>query len=175
MRVLTASAKSVRALISLMFCSITINKWKPIYCKTIRRSHTAAAVSLHLLRINALNHASDGRFLRLQELNVRQLTLSADKDKYAIRLRAEPDHMVLGKRLKGAFKPVMAAIKELKSEQLEAFQKTGRYWRYDNSKPVHPQCCNHTELFESCLWSQRPFHSSWSITTKWNKKLSIYS
>ncbi|XP_041080359.1 isoleucine--tRNA ligase, cytoplasmic-like [Polyodon spathula] len=61
----------------------------------------------------------------LEELNVRQLTLSADKDKYGIRLRAEPDHMVLGKRLKGAFKSVTAAIKELKSEQLESFQKTG--------------------------------------------------
>ncbi|XP_067159275.1 isoleucine--tRNA ligase, cytoplasmic isoform X3 [Apteryx mantelli] len=61
----------------------------------------------------------------LEELNVRQVTLSTDKDKYGIRLRAEPDHMVLGKRLKGAFKLVMAAIKELKSEQLEKFQETG--------------------------------------------------
>ncbi|XP_047438407.1 isoleucine--tRNA ligase, cytoplasmic [Mugil cephalus] len=61
----------------------------------------------------------------IEELNVRQLTLSTDKDKYGIRLRAEPDHMVLGKRLKGAFKAVTASIKELTSEQLEAFQKTG--------------------------------------------------
>ncbi|XP_037626556.1 isoleucine--tRNA ligase, cytoplasmic [Sebastes umbrosus] len=61
----------------------------------------------------------------LEELNVRQLTLSTDKDKYGIRLRAEPDHMVLGKRLKGAFKAITASIKELTSEQLEAFQKTG--------------------------------------------------
>uniref|UniRef100_A0A8C4U049 Isoleucine--tRNA ligase, cytoplasmic n=1 Tax=Falco tinnunculus TaxID=100819 RepID=A0A8C4U049_FALTI len=61
----------------------------------------------------------------LEELNVRQVTLSTNKDKYGVRLRAEPDHMVLGKRLKGAFKPVMAAIKELRSEQLEEFQETG--------------------------------------------------
>uniref|UniRef100_A0A9J7YU49 isoleucine--tRNA ligase n=1 Tax=Cyprinus carpio carpio TaxID=630221 RepID=A0A9J7YU49_CYPCA len=61
----------------------------------------------------------------LEELNVRQLTLSTDKDKYGIHLRAEPDHMVLGKRLKGAFKSVTAAIKELKSEELEIFQRTG--------------------------------------------------
>ncbi|XP_054883527.1 isoleucine--tRNA ligase, cytoplasmic [Poeciliopsis prolifica] len=61
----------------------------------------------------------------IEELNVRQLTLSTDKDKYGIRLRAEPDHMVLGKRLKGAFKAVTASIKELTSEQLENFQKTG--------------------------------------------------
>lgn len=56
---------------------------------------------------------------------MRQLTLSTDKDKYGIRLKAEPDHMVLGKRLKGAFKSVTAAIRELTSEQLEVFQKTG--------------------------------------------------
>ena len=51
--------------------------------------------------------------------------MSTDKDKYGIRLRAEPDHMVLGKRLKGAFKAITASIKELSSERLEAFQKTG--------------------------------------------------
>lgn len=61
----------------------------------------------------------------LQELNVRQLTLSTDKDKYGIQLRAEPDHMVLGKRLKGAFKAITASIKQLSSEQLETFQKKG--------------------------------------------------
>ncbi|NWH33715.1 SYIC protein, partial [Chloropsis hardwickii] len=61
----------------------------------------------------------------LEELNVRALTLSADKAKYGVRLRAEPEHTVLGRRLKGAFKPVMAAIKELSSEQLERFQETG--------------------------------------------------
>uniref|UniRef100_A0A6Q2X8F8 Isoleucine--tRNA ligase, cytoplasmic n=1 Tax=Esox lucius TaxID=8010 RepID=A0A6Q2X8F8_ESOLU len=61
----------------------------------------------------------------LEELNVRQMTLSTDKDKYGIRLRAEPDHMVLGKRLKAAFKSITASIKELTSEQLEVFKKTG--------------------------------------------------
>lgn len=54
------------------------------------------------------------------------MTLSTDKDKYGISLRAEPDHMVLGKRMKAAFKSITASIKELKSEQLEIFQKTGR-------------------------------------------------
>ncbi|RLV94682.1 hypothetical protein DV515_00013039 [Chloebia gouldiae] len=61
----------------------------------------------------------------LEELNVRALTLSADKGRYGVRLRAEPEHTVLGRRLKGAFKPVMAAIKELSSQQLERFQETG--------------------------------------------------
>ncbi|NXN04092.1 SYIC protein, partial [Sylvia borin] len=61
----------------------------------------------------------------LEELNVRALTLSADKARYGVRLRAEPEHTVLGRRLKGAFKAIMAAIKELSSEQLERFQETG--------------------------------------------------
>ncbi|NXS09138.1 SYIC protein, partial [Neodrepanis coruscans] len=61
----------------------------------------------------------------LEELNVRRVTLSADKERYGVRLRAEPDHMVLGRRLKGAFKPLVSAIKELQSEQLEKFQETG--------------------------------------------------
>lgn len=56
---------------------------------------------------------------------MRQLTLSTEKDKYGIRLKAEPDHMVLGKRLKGAFKSITASIRELTSEQLEDFQKSG--------------------------------------------------
>jgi hypothetical protein len=33
--------------------------------------------------------------------------------------------MVLGKRLKGAFKAVMMAIKRLSNEELERFQKSG--------------------------------------------------
>lgn len=61
----------------------------------------------------------------IEELNVRKVTLSTDKTKYGIRLRAEPDHMVLGKRLKGAFKAVMACVKQLTSEELEQFQKSG--------------------------------------------------
>lgn len=36
--------------------------------------------------------------------------------------------MVLGKRLKGAFKAVMACIKQLSSEELEQFQKSGVYF-----------------------------------------------
>ncbi|KFO20772.1 Isoleucyl-tRNA synthetase, cytoplasmic [Fukomys damarensis] len=73
----------------------------------------------------ALNDISSLEKYILEELNVRKVTLSTDKNKYGIRLRAEPDHMVLGKRLKGAFKSVMTAIKQLKSEELEQFQKTG--------------------------------------------------
>ncbi|KAF3856127.1 hypothetical protein F7725_016850 [Dissostichus mawsoni] len=77
------------------------------------------------LPVKALKDIQSLQKYILEELNVRQLTLSTDKDKYGIRLRAEPDHMVLGKRLKAAFKSITASIKELSNEQLEAFQKTG--------------------------------------------------
>ena len=46
----------------------------------------------------------------LEELNVRSLNLTTDKDSFGVSLRAEPDHRI-GARLKGQFKPVMAAIK----------------------------------------------------------------
>nr|KAF6394782.1 hypothetical protein HJG59_006577 [Molossus molossus] len=61
----------------------------------------------------------------IEELNVRKVTLSTDKNKYGIRLRAEPDHVILGKRLKGAYKPVMVSIRQLSSGELEQFQKSG--------------------------------------------------
>lgn len=61
----------------------------------------------------------------MQELNVRTVTVTTDKHKYGVHLRAEPDHKTLGARLKGAFKAVTAAIKELSDDQLMEFQRTG--------------------------------------------------
>ena len=40
----------------------------------------------------------------LDELNVKHLTMSSNKADYNVTLRAEPDHRILGARLKGAFK-----------------------------------------------------------------------
>ena len=51
--------------------------------------------------------------------------MSRDKQKYGVHLKAEPDHKVLGARLKGAFKTVMDAIRLLKDDQLTEFQKNG--------------------------------------------------
>lgn len=61
-----------------------------------------------------------------EELNVRTVTVTSDKCKYGVMLRAEPDHKVLGLRLKGAFKTILAAIKDLTDDQLVAFQQTGQ-------------------------------------------------
>ncbi|XP_072760551.1 isoleucine--tRNA ligase, cytoplasmic [Anoplolepis gracilipes] len=60
----------------------------------------------------------------LEELNIKKLTVTTDKKKYGVTLRAEPDHKTLGARLKGEFKQIMLAIKELSDEQLQKFVAT---------------------------------------------------
>lgn len=60
----------------------------------------------------------------LEELNVKKLTVTTDKHKYGVTLRAEPDHKTLGARLKGEFKQIIQTIKELSDEQLQKFVAT---------------------------------------------------
>lgn len=60
----------------------------------------------------------------MEELNVRVLTTTTDKEKYGVHLRAEPDHKTLGVRLKSAFKSVAAKIKELSDSDLQNFLQT---------------------------------------------------
>ncbi|CAD6220355.1 GSCOCG00005016001-RA-CDS [Cotesia congregata] len=57
----------------------------------------------------------------LEELNVKEMTVTTDKQKYGVVLRAEPDHKTLGVRLRGEFKAVTQAIKELTDAQLQEF------------------------------------------------------
>merc|ERR1712107_634539 len=61
-----------------------------------------------------------------EELNIRKVTLSADKASYGVTLRAEPDHKTLGPRLGGAFKSVMADIKKLDDSTLTSFVDGGK-------------------------------------------------
>ncbi|KAL4227042.1 Isoleucine--tRNA ligase [Mactra antiquata] len=61
----------------------------------------------------------------LEELNVKQLTTTTDKETYGARLRAEPDHKVLGSKLKKEFGSVMKAIQALNDSQLMEFQEKG--------------------------------------------------
>lgn len=42
---------------------------------------------------------------------MRKISVSSDKDKFGVRLKAEPDNQTLGRRLKGAFKEVSQRIK----------------------------------------------------------------
>lgn len=42
---------------------------------------------------------------------MRKVTVSSDKHKFGVQLRAEPNNQALGRRLKGAFKQVLQAIR----------------------------------------------------------------
>lgn len=60
-----------------------------------------------------------------EEMNVRKLTVSDDKDKYGVTLRVEPDHKILGIRLKGEFKAITQALKGLSNADCEKLLKDG--------------------------------------------------
>ncbi|KAJ1367288.1 Isoleucine--tRNA ligase, cytoplasmic [Parelaphostrongylus tenuis] len=78
----------------------------------------------------------DGQFLDdlkslehyiLSEVNVRQLTVSSDKDKYGISLKAEPNFRLLGTRLKADQKVVVDYLKnKITEEELEQFLSQGK-------------------------------------------------
>lgn len=61
----------------------------------------------------------------LEEINIKKVELSSDKERYGITLRVEPDHKILGARLKGDFKAVTQALKDLNNEQCEKFIADG--------------------------------------------------
>eukprot|EP00794_Sanderia_malayensis_P007539 gene7540-8376_t len=61
-----------------------------------------------------------------EELNVKKLTISSDKEKYGLKLRADADFQILGRRLKGDFKKVLEALKDVKEEELKQFQEIGK-------------------------------------------------
>ena len=54
----------------------------------------------------------------IQELNVKSVSVSMDKNKYGVKVKAEPDFRVLGAKLGAGLKQVMAACKSLTSQQL---------------------------------------------------------
>ncbi|CAO4374983.1 unnamed protein product [Caenorhabditis nigoni] len=63
----------------------------------------------------------------LLQLNVRQLTVSQDKHKYGITLKAEPNFKILGARLKGEQKKVADYLKNKVTEaELEQFLLEGK-------------------------------------------------
>lgn len=67
-----------------------------------------------------------GNFV-MGELNARNLTFCADKLKYGVTMRGEPDHRALGFRLKTVFKAVMTAIKKLTDSEIQAALERGFY------------------------------------------------
>lgn len=61
----------------------------------------------------------------LEEMNVKSVLLTSEKEKYGITLKAEPDHKILGARLKGDFKAVTQGLKALTNEQCEKLISDG--------------------------------------------------
>ncbi|KAJ8957846.1 hypothetical protein NQ318_001842 [Aromia moschata] len=61
----------------------------------------------------------------LSELNVRQIHTTTDKSKFGITLRAEPDHKVLGARLKEHFKAVTQGLKALTDSEINEMIRAG--------------------------------------------------
>lgn len=61
-----------------------------------------------------------------EELNVKTITFSLDKDKYGLSLKVEPDHKTLGPRLKSKAKRITDAIKVLTESQIKDLQNDGQ-------------------------------------------------
>lgn len=57
----------------------------------------------------------------LEELNIKRLVLTTEKEKYGVTLKAEPNIKALGLRLRGKSKEVVAAIKNLSEAEIERF------------------------------------------------------
>ncbi|XP_058119067.1 isoleucine--tRNA ligase, cytoplasmic [Anopheles ziemanni] len=63
----------------------------------------------------------------LGELNVRRITLSSERQRYGVKMRAEADHKTLGVRLKNDFKQVLTAIKQLSDEEISRQLAQGHF------------------------------------------------
>jgi isoleucyl-tRNA synthetase len=55
----------------------------------------------------------------LEELNIQKLSLTTNKVSFGVKMKAEPDHKVLGLKFKKDFKKILAAVKALTDEQIE--------------------------------------------------------
>lgn len=72
---------------------------------------------------NVLDDVKELEEYILGELNVRNLTVTDEREKYGVQLRAVPDIKILGMRLKNESKNVISAIRKMTDEQLLEFQK----------------------------------------------------
>nr|XP_023019169.1 isoleucine--tRNA ligase, cytoplasmic [Leptinotarsa decemlineata] len=61
----------------------------------------------------------------LSELNIRKISSTTDKSKFGITLRAEPDHKILGARLKQEFKAVTQGLKSLTDNEINEMVEKG--------------------------------------------------
>ncbi|KAK5977453.1 Anticodon-binding domain protein, partial [Trichostrongylus colubriformis] len=100
----------------------------------VLRERKAIPVKYPLKEMIVVNR--DGQFLEdlkslehyiLSEVNIRQLTVSQDKRKYGIILKADPNFKILGVRLKGDQKKVVDYLKtQVTENELEQFLAEGK-------------------------------------------------
>lgn len=93
---------------------------------------------------------------------MKEVTTSSDKEKYGVHLKAEPDHKVLGARLKGEFKAVAAAIKALSDAELTQFQKSGHI--KVNGHDLSPEDVRLIYSFDSDASHQYEAHSDSDVS-----------
>ncbi|KAK6059781.1 isoleucine--tRNA ligase [Cooperia oncophora] len=101
----------------------------------VLRERKAIPVKYPLKEMIVVNR--DGQFLDdlkslehyiLSEVNIRQLTVSQDKHKYGITLKADPNFRMLGARLKGDQKKVVDYLKtQVTENELEQFLVEGEW------------------------------------------------
>ncbi|CAO3681379.1 hypothetical protein G6F70_004113 [Rhizopus microsporus] len=60
----------------------------------------------------------------LEELNVRELVITADEDKYGVKYKAEADWKVMGQKYKRDAMKIKKGLPEISSEQIKEFAKT---------------------------------------------------
>ncbi|XP_024082697.1 isoleucine--tRNA ligase, cytoplasmic isoform X2 [Cimex lectularius] len=60
-----------------------------------------------------------------EELNVKKVTLSVDKEQYGVSFKADADFKTLGPRLKGDFKKVLEIIKHLSDAEIQGLKSKG--------------------------------------------------
>ncbi|XP_076061884.1 isoleucyl-tRNA synthetase isoform X2 [Oratosquilla oratoria] len=60
-----------------------------------------------------------------EELNVRKVTTSCDKEAYGVKLKAEPDFKALGGRIKGDLKIVQEKIRSMTDDEIQSFLTAG--------------------------------------------------
>lgn len=61
----------------------------------------------------------------IEELNIKCLTVTSDKIKYGVQLRAEPDTKSLGLKFRSASKQIAQAVKDLNDSQITEFLSKG--------------------------------------------------
>ena len=96
--------------------------------KTLALKSPLAEVVVVAQDLEQITKIKDVESYVLEELNVKKLTISDDKPKYNVELKAELNHRILGSKLKKDYQAAVKESKNLTTAQLEDFQKTSKIY-----------------------------------------------